>query len=563
MKFNDINYTRPDVKVLTEKFNVLLKKFETASAAEQKQLMSDINALRSDFETMATLSSIRHTIDTNNEFYNAEKDFYDNNGPAVEGLISEYYKALIKSPHRSGLEKEYGKQLFTIAEMSVKTFSPEIIEDLQKENQLGSEYTKILASAKINFDGKELNLSDLAKYTSSDNRETRQNANKKKYEFFTEHASELDRIYDDLVKTRHKMARKLGFKNFVEMAYFRMLRSDYNSEMVAFYRQQVEKFIVPIATKLRQKQAERLGLNKLKYYDEAVDFKTGNAAPKGDADWILKNAVKMYSELSPETKVFFDHMVNDEMMDLVSRKGKAGGGYCTYIGAEKSPFIFSNFNGTKHDITVLTHEAGHAFQAYSSRNLSVPEYFFPTYEAAEIHSMSMEFITWPWMDLFFKEETEKFKFSHLSSSLLFLPYGVAVDEFQHWVYENYEATPAERNTAWRNIEKKYMPHRDYDGNEFLEKGGFWQQQQHIYRSPFYYIDYTLAQICAFQFWKKSTENRTEALADYTKLCKEGGSHSFLKLVEIAKLVSPFSGGCLESVANEVNNWLEKVDDSKF
>lgn len=271
----------------------------------------------------------------------------------------------------------------------------------------------------------------------------------------------------------------------------------------------------------------------------------------------------MYDELSKETGEFFRYMNENNLMDLVAKKGKAGGGYCTYIENYKSPYIFSNFNGTSGDIDVLTHEAGHAFQVYSSRHFEIPEYNWPTYEACEIHSMSMEFFTWPWMELFFKEDTDKYKFSHLSSGLLFLPYGVSVDEFQHWVYENPEATPAERNQQWRAIERKYLPHKDYDGNAYLEAGGFWQRQGHIYNSPFYYIDYTLAQICAFQFWKRSRENQEEAWNDYARLCKLGGSMPFTELVREANLISPFEEGCVESVIGEIETWLDSVDDSKL
>ncbi|TCL49249.1 M3 family oligoendopeptidase [Thermolongibacillus altinsuensis] len=365
------------------------------------------------------------------------------------------------------------------------------------------------------------------------------------------------------MKVRTNMAKKLGFENFVELGYARLGRTDYNAEMVAKFREQVKEFIVPIAVKLRERQQERIGVDKLKYYDEAFAFKTGNPTPKGDAKWIIENGKKMYQELSPETDEFFRFMIDHELMDLVAKKGKASGGYCTYIENYKAPFIFSNFTGTSSDIDVLTHEAGHAFQVYESRHFEIPEYNWPTLEACEIHSMSMEFFTWPWMELFFKEDTEKYKFNHLSSALLFLPYGVAVDEFQHFVYENPDITPAERKQAWREIEKKYMPTRDYDGNDYLERGGFWQRQSHIYTTAFYYIDYTLAQICAFQFWKRSRENYKEAWNDYVKLCREGGSKPFTELVRVANLISPFEDGCVQSVVGEIECWLNSVDDKQL
>jgi M3 family oligoendopeptidase len=333
--------------------------------------------------------------------------------------------------------------------------------------------------------------------------------------------------------------------------------------MVSNYRKQVEKYIVPIATSLRAKQKQRLGLETLNYYDESITYKDGNAKPKGNPEWILNNGKKMYSELSPETEEYFNFMIENGLLDLVNKKGKASGGYCTYISKYKSPFIFSNFNGTSGDVDVLTHEAGHAFQVYSSRGYQLPEYHFPSSEAAEIHSMSMEFLTWPWMNLFFEEQTDKYKFSHLSGALLFVPYGVTVDEFQHFVYENPEATPKERKEAWRSIEKKYLPHRNYEDNEFLEAGGYWQQQSHIYQVPFYYIDYTLAQICAFQFWKKANENRVDAWEAYKTLCKAGGSKPFLELVKLGELQSPFEEESFKVITSHIEHWLNNIDDSKL
>jgi len=330
--------------------------------------------------------------------------------------------------------------------------------------------------------------------------------------------------------------------------------------MVANFRGQVLDHIVPVATKLKERQKNRIAIDQLLYYDENLAFLSGNATPKGDPDWIVAGGAKMYEELSPETDAFFRFMQDNELMDLVAKKGKQGGGYCTYISEHKAPYIFSNFNGTSGDIDVLTHEAGHAFQVYESRGYAVPEYAFPTYEACEIHSMSMEFLTWPWMELFFKEDADKYRFHHLASSLIFIPYGVTVDEFQHYVYENPDATPAERKQAWREIEKKYLPHRDYGDNAYLEAGGFWHKQAHIFNSPLYYIDYTLAQLCAFQFWKKSREDSTAAWNDYLSLCRLGGSLSFTELAKSAGLDSPFEDGCVSSVIGSIEAWLNSVDD---
>ncbi|WP_423801564.1 M3 family oligoendopeptidase [Neobacillus sp. SAB-20_R2A] len=564
MGFEQYTYIRPNLDEVRAKFNEALERFKNADSVEkQSGAMNEINQLRNDLGTMFNLCNIRHTIDTNDEFYKNEQDYMDEIQPEVEGLITGYYQALVDSKFRPQLENKWGAQLFALAESQLKTFKPEIVPLLQRENRLSSEYTKLVASAKIEFEGEERTLAQIDPFIESTDREMRKRASTAKFGFFAEHEAEFDRIYDELVKVRTEIAHALGYKNFIELGYNRMMRTDYNAEMVANFRQQVKDFIVPIASKLKERQRERLGLDKLKFYDEGFVFETGNAVPKGSPEWIIENGQRMYQDLSKETGEFFTFMMENNLMDLVAKKGKASGGYCTYIENHKAPFIFSNFNGTSGDIDVLTHEAGHAFQVYSSRQFEIPEYNWPTYEACEIHSMSMEFFTWPWMELFFKEDTDKYKFSHLSDALLFLPYGVSVDEFQHWVYDTPEATPTERKQKWREIEKKYLPHKNYDGNEYLENGGFWQRQGHIYNSPFYYIDYTLAQICAFQFWKRSRENHQEAWADYVKLCKLGGSMSFTKLVEAANLISPFKTGCVESVVGEIENWLNSVDDKNL
>lgn len=564
MKFEQYTYTRPNVEAVEKSFNEAIEKFkQSASVDEQNEAMKEINKIRNDLGTMSNLVYIRHSIDTNNEFYKEEQDYMDEIGPHIEGFVTKYYEQLVKSKFRKELEQKWGHQLFALATAQLKVFSPEIVPLLQQENRLSTEYTKLIASAKIMFDGKERTLAQMEPYTESIDRDMRKRANDTRFQFFSEHEDELDRIYDDLVKVRNTIATTLGYKNFVELAYLRMYRTDYNASMVAKFRDQIKEHIVPIVTKLKERQRERIGVESLKYYDEPFNFLTGNAAPKGDPEWIIENGQRMYEELSIETGEFFQYMRESGLMDLVAKKGKAGGGYCTFIENYKAPFIFSNFNGTSGDIDVLTHEAGHAFQVFSSRDFDIPEYYWPTYEACEIHSMSMEFFTWPWMDLFFKEDTEKYQFAHLSGGLSFLPYGVSVDEFQHWVYENPSATPKERKQAWREIEKKYMPYKDYDGNSYLENGGYWQRQGHIYSSPFYYIDYTLAQICAFQFWKRSREDHNSAWEDYLKLCKLGGSLPFTDLVKEANLISPFKAGCVESVVHEIEEWLDSVEDKKL
>ena len=561
MKFNEYEYEHLDLEKIKENFSELIESFGKAENVEvQIEAFDKIIKLRNHIETMQTFVSIRHSIDTNDEFYDKENEYMDEISPILFGFTNDFYKALVNSKFKEELIKKYGKLLFDLAENTLKVFSNEIIPDAQEENRLSSKYSKLIASAKIDFDGKELNLSQMVPYTQSKDRNVRIEAAKKVAQFFAENQEEFDNIYDSLVKVRTKMAQKMGYKNYVEFGYKQLSRLEYDAKMVEGYRKQVLENIVPLHTELRKRQEKRLGVEKLRFYDEAIKFNSGNADPHGSPEWILNHGKTMYEELSKETDEFFKFMTENNLLDLLSKKGKMSGGYCTYIPEHKAPFIFANFNGTAHDIDVLTHEAGHAFQVYQSRNFDVPEYLWPTYEACEIHSMSMEFLTWPWMKLFFENDTEKYKFIHLSEALLFIPYGVTVDEFQHWVYENPEVTPQERREKWLEIEKKYLPTRDYGEVDELKNGIFWFRQGHIFSSPFYYIDYTLAQVCAFQFWIKSREDREKAWQDYLNLCKLGGSKSFFQLMKSANLKNPFEEGTLAAVIPKIKEYLDSVDD---
>lgn len=561
--FNDYKYVRPDLTDAKEQFTQLYTEFDKAqSVEEQIQVIDKINALRNKIDSMFNLAYVRASINTKDEFYEKERDFFDDNNGEIVYFESLYYNALNRSQFKEELKSVYGEQLFDLAELYVKQFDESIKDLLNKENKIASEYSKLVASAEIEYKGEAYTFAQMGKFFESSDREERKSATLAVQNYRAGLMNQYDDIYDRLVKVRHEIAVKLGFDNFIELGYVRMRRVDYTPDMVQNYREQIKTHVVPLAQKLYQAQAERIGVDRLKVYDEPILFTDGNESPKDDAQTILESGRKMYRELSPETDEFYQFMMERELFDVEAKKGKQAGGYCTFIDDYKSPFIFSNFNGTDHDITVLTHEAGHAFQVYRSRELSVPDYLWPTHESCEIHSMSMEFFTYKWMDLFFNN-ADKFKYKHIGDAIQFLPYGVAVDEFQHIVYGNPEMTPKERHEAWQSLEAKYLPHKDYDGIAPLIDGALWHRQGHIFESPFYYIDYTLAQVCAFQFFKRSSEDFENAWKDYLHICDIGGSLPFNKIVEAAHLKSPFKDGTLKDVMIFLENYLDQIDTSKF
>ena len=563
MKYSDFPYKRISVDSQKELMAGWLNRFEKAeSADEQISVLKEVDEANREYSSYQAIASLNFNRNINDEAAKAEKEYYDTIGPEMQEIHNKLDKAVDVSTFKDELRAMWGDTFLKMIEMDLKTFDPKIMDMLRKETELRNEYTQLVGGAQIEFDGKTYNLAGLGPFHKDADRHVRKTSYEARFDWFEENADQFDELYDKLVKLRHKIAVTLGYENFIELGYLRMSRSDYGPRDVAKFRKQIVEHVVPIVTKLREQKKEILGLDHLYFYD-GINFLEGDPKPKGTPDELVAGAQKMYHELSPETGEFFDIMVNEELMDLVNRDGKMVGGFCTAFPKYNRPYIFSNFNGTDHDITVLTHEAGHAFQCYSSRKQPLTSYLWPTMESAEIHSMSMEFFTWPWMETFFKEETERFKYKHIAGSLSFLPYGACVDHFQHWVYENPEATPKDRKDKWLEFEALYLPDRDYDDIEFPKSGGIWQGQLHIYQAPFYYIDYTLAQTCAFQFWIKSEENREKAWADYYRLCQAGGSLPFTGLVDLAGLKLPFDDGCLESVVKQVSKWLDEVDVSSL
>lgn len=540
MDFEDIKYERIDYNESKEKIEELTKLMDKSNSFKEfEKYMNEVNKIRKHILTMNTVSSIRFSINTKDKFYKNENAYWDETSPLFSDLDMLFYRSILNSNFEKEIVEKYGKQFYRYIETLVNSFSKDIIPMLQKENKLMSEYTELLASASINFDGKICNLSDMYSYMGVENEEIRKNAIRLHTKFFEDNEEEFDSIFDKLVKIRDEMAKKIGFENFIELGYLRMNRTDYDESMVEIFRENIYNKYLPIVENLYLEQAKRINAEKIDYYNEMLEFVDGNARLQGDGDYIMSQGRKMYKEMSQETGEFIDFLMENNLFDVQAREGKAMGGYCTIIHDYNEPFIFGNFNGTVDDVDVLTHEAGHAFQVYMSRELDMPELIFPTLDSCEIFSMSMEFFTYPWMELFFGDDAEKYKKYHYDSALKFLPYGILVDHFQHEIYRNPKMSPKERKEVWRKLEKRYLPYRDYSDLEFLERGGYWFRQGHIFKNPFYYIDYVLAQECALQFKNLMEINRQDAWNRYIKISSLGGKYSFIELVEKAGLKNPF------------------------
>ena len=562
MKFSEMPYSRPDKENLKKELGELVESLRGAKDyAEARALFLKKEELEKHMMTQSTLAQIRHDIDTQDAFYEEESRFWSQAMPELEEYLHAWMEAMLSSPFRADFSAEYGDLMFVNAEIALKSFSPEIIPELQKENDLVLDYDKLIASAQIPFEGGTYTLSQLSPFKNDADDARRLAAWKAEGAWYKEHQAELDRIYDELVHLRDAMGRKLGYDGYTELGYYRMGRNCYTKEDVEKFRAAVRNYLVPLAAEIYKVQAKRLGKEyPMSFADNALTFRSGNAKPVGSAEDILSAGLKFYQELSPETGEFFTMMRQNELMDVLSTEGKSGGGYCTEIPDYNVPFIFANFNGTRGDVEVVTHEAGHAFAAWLNRDRIPMEYVWPSMEACEVHSMSMEFMAWPWAEGFFGADTRKFLYSHLAGCVTFIPYGTMADHFQHIVYEKPHMTPAERHAVWKELLGVYMPWMRLDGDiPFYSEGEGWQRQSHIYQAPFYYIDYCLAQTVALELWSIMQKDPKDAWAHYMAYARQGGSRVFTQLLANAGLDSPFEESCLHGVCQTASDWLQHFD----
>lgn len=557
LQFEDVRPAKPDLDALARHASATRERIASARDVDDAlAALREWDAARRDVDSYQALVSLRFHQDTRDPEWRRAREEWDAAEPRWTELEVAVARALLDHPLRGAIEARVGPQLFALWSSEALAFDPVIADDLVVEARLGAEYTELLASAEIEFEGQKENLSTLPRFRQDPDRERRHAAELALWGWFGANRPTLDRIFSDLVALRTRMAKKLGYGDFVELGYRRMCRVDYDKADVERLRAAIRESIVPLANEIVARQRAELGVERLMAWDEAVHDKRGNPKPKGDLGWMVERTREVFDGLGPELGGFFRKLDAGGFHDLASRPGKAGGGFCTSFPTHGMPFVFANFNGTKGDVEVLTHELGHAFQCWSSRDQWPSDYIWPTFEAAEIHSMGLELLTFPAMEAWFGDDAARFRRTHLTESLLFLPYGTAVDHFQHALYEEPLRTAEERHALWKELERTYMPWRDWGDLEHPAMGGRWQGQRHIYLSPFYYVDYVLAQLCALQLWSRAEEDRDGAMAAYLALCKRGGSLPFRGLVASAGLESPFEPGCVASVAGRVRAALD-------
>lgn len=556
--FKDIKYERPDIAKFKEcarntRLKLMTSRDENTAAAALFEFQKQLTVVN----TAYCLCNIMHDLNTSDEFFNAEMEFFDEAAAGVDEMSAYVFTGMLSCPCAPMLKERFGEMIFLKAQNRRDTISGDVLEELATESALENEYSQIQSEAQINFGGKTLTLSMMDPYLESTDRNVRMKAHKAVDEYYFSKREKFDDIYDKMVDVRTRIAKKLGYDSFTELGYKRMERYDYNREDVARFRDAIVKYIVPITVEIRRLQKERLDVDKLMFYDLPCIFKKGNPVPTVSMDDYSQASGEVFSRVFGKTPSFFNVLSEHGFTDLISRNSKTTGGYCAFLEEYAIPFILMNANGTADDVATMVHEGGHAYAAIKSAEVSpFSDCLSPTLETCEIHSTAMEYLTYPYMERYYGDSAESYRQLHMTLALLFLPYGCMVDEFQHEMYDRPELTPAKRHEIWKNLEAKYQPFINYENHPFHEMGGAWMKKNHIFTTPFYYIDYCLAQICALQLWDESRQDYKSALIKYNQLCESGGTDTFLKLLEGAGLQSPFDTDVIKRLAYTTCRFLD-------
>jgi len=547
-------FVQTEYKKLTDR----IAEANSSNTAEKLlELYADWNALNS-FVGSET-SRINHELNKNmsdEELSERERYQREEVQPAADRGNAELLHAVLGSKHKQAIAERYGAHLLEVFEVMQEPLAPVNIDLRVKVGDLSMQYDKIVSQGEVTVGGEVMTLSRTRNLQSSQDRAVRKEAFEAYRNWFLDHRAEIASLYDQMVHVRDEMGRNLGHKNFIPLGYKSMGRTDYGIEEAKKFRENIRKYVVPVQTCLYQARAKRLGLDALKPWDTTFD--PAFTLPSGIApvETQIEKAQRIFDKLSPSLAKHFMRMRDEGLIDLENRKGKRAGAYCTSFPDEGRVAILCNSTGDSEDVATLTHEMGHAFQGWESQPIEAIELQWPTSDACEVHSMGMEYLSMRYMTEFFNTELdEKFSRNRWRDGVEIICYIAIVDEFQHWVYENPNASLDERDAAWNKIWDIYKPGIDWTGCEQY-KAARWYSQGHIFGMPFYYIDYAIAETGAMQIALMDAIDHDKTVETYIKLCRIGGTMSVLNIFKAVGMRSPFDESLMKELMDHATKLLE-------
>lgn len=523
---------------------------------------SELDAAVSEAGTLLEINMTCHTDDAAaNAAYSA---FVENVAPQLKAISFELDKKIVGHPAAAQLDQERYAVLLRDLRLGVELFRPENIPIETELTKLAQEFQQIAGAMTVQFHGQERTLPQMSKYQEETDRQQREDAFRTVAQRRLLERERFDDLFDRMLKLRHQTALNAGFANYRDFAHRAKRRFDYTVADCDAFAESVELSVVPAMRRLNAQRAAALGLDRLRPWDLSVDV-LGRAPlrPFATAEDMVARSHKVFQRMDAGLGSLFGALragvAGDKCLDLDSRKGKAPGGYQANRDRKRIPFIFMNATGVQRDVETMVHEAGHAFHALLCRAEPLVAYRAEIpLEFCEVASMSMELTCHEFLDEFYGPvEADRARRNHLEGIAIILPWIATIDQFQHWIYTHPDHSRADRSAAWNALLDRFYADVDWTGLEEV-RASLWHRQLHVFTSPFYYIEYGIAQLGALQLWANYRTDPAAAIRDYKAGLRLGGSRPLPELFKAAGLDFDFSAPRVQRTWRQVEQVLETL-----
>lgn len=556
-KFSDLQYKETDYKSLAKMILDLTEKAKKAdSPSSLEEVLKIYDTEMGEVGYNYTLSYIHSSLDSSDSFWQ-EALQKESKGNAMLDT-TPLLKAILENKYFSSLEEKYGPVLRDKLNKSISTGS-KAQNERAEEGDLVSKYQREKAMVRINYKGKELSEGEVIPLFESPIREERIQSRKAVAKAFLEKKELFGSMLERLVSLRDTIAKENGFSNYLEYMDINYSRIGYGEKEMDAFVSEVKEYVVPVLSHIFEETRKRLGLEEMTVADISLMFVDGNAKPSGGADVLKEAAKKMYKALSPEMEAFFTGMLDSHSIDVDFSPNKVSGmGFCTDLKKGMYPFVFGNLDGTSWDVTVFTHEVGHAWQSYASdQNLDLTLFREMPLDAVEIPSKTMELFSYPFAEEFFGKDGDKFRFAHFRNAVKEIVAYTSVHELNTWIYTHVGASFDEINEKWMEIQSSYYPNVSYGEMEEEEKkGAGLLRNMGIFMFPRYLISYVFSEMCAIDLFMEYLKDKDKALDSYNRLCRVGGSKSYPEILSAAGLEPSYNKGRVKDVMEKVKAYLE-------
>ena len=556
-KFSDLQYKETDYQSLAKMILDLTEKAKKAdSPSSLEEVLKIYDTEMEEVGYNYTLSYIHSSLDSSDSFWQ-EALQKESKGNAMLDT-TPLLKAILENKYFSSLEEKYGPVLRDKLNKSISTGS-KAQNERAEEGDLVSKYQREKAMVRINYKGKDLSEGEVIPLFESPIREERIQSRKAVAKAFLEKKELFGSMLERLVSLRDTIAKENGFSNYLEYMDINYSRIGYGEKEMDAFVSEVKEYVVPVLSHIFEETRKRLGLEEMTVADISLMFVDGNAKPSGGADVLKEAAKKMYKALSPEMEAFFTGMLDSHSIDVDFSPNKVSGmGFCTDLKKGMYPFVFGNLDGTSWDVTVFTHEVGHAWQSYASdQNLDLTLFREMPLDAVEIPSKTMELFSYPFAEEFFGKDGDKFRFAHFRNAVKEIVAYTSVHELNTWIYTHVGASFDEINEKWMEIQSSYYPNVSYGEMEEEEKkGAGLLRNMGIFMFPRYLISYVFSEMCAIDLFMEYLKDKDKALDSYNRLCRVGGSKSYPEILSAAGLEPSYKKGRVKDVMEKVKAYLE-------